>query len=188
MDPATKDDLECLAREQLKPAGHVRQCGAEQQVGHESSSETDPIARERTIHERAALAESAAENAIVAVPHLFEERWNFGRLVAKSGVDFQNPICTCLERLAIPADIRIDDAAVFRRPNHREFRHGGGMHLEDSPGIVRARLINDRKKFSATQGRAVLEDGIHEPSGAFALVRHRTNNRERNVVEVSPRF
>src|SRR5213075_2837647 len=56
-DPAIENSLQRFAGEQLKSAGHVGEPGAEQQIGHESSAVTDPIARERSVDKGAAGAE-----------------------------------------------------------------------------------------------------------------------------------
>src|SRR2546423_13428321 len=184
-DPAAENNLQRFAGEQLKSAGHVGQLGTEQQIGHESSAETDPVARERSVDKGPARTKPAAEDAVVTLAHVFEERRNVGRLVTESGVDFQNPIRICLERLAISANIRVDDIAIFRRPNDRQLRHLRRMGLEDFPSVVPARLVDDREEFPAAHGRAIHQDGVYETDRRLGLSRHGTSDCERNVFEVA---
>src|SRR2546423_4062151 len=184
-DPAAENNLQRFAGEQLKSAGHVGQLGTEQQIGHESSAETDPVARERSVDKGPARTKPAAEDAVVTLAHVFEERRNVGRLVTESGVDFQNPIRICLERLAISANIRVDDIAIFRRPNDRQLRHLRRMGLEDFPSVVPARLVDDREEFPAAHGRAIHQDGVYETDRRLGFIRHRTSDCERNVFEVA---
>src|SRR5512133_2689420 len=84
LDAAIEDHLQSVAREELKPAGHVGELRAEQQVGEQRAAAAHDAALERAVGDGAAVTEARPKDAIVSIAEASEEFRDVARLMAES--------------------------------------------------------------------------------------------------------
>src|SRR5713226_1177845 len=79
-------------REELKPARHVCQFGAEDEIAKERTSKTDKSPRRGAVYHCSAFAEPCTEDAVAAMQHGFEKLGHVVGLVAEARIDFEKPL------------------------------------------------------------------------------------------------
>src|ERR1051326_6070965 len=108
---------ERLPREHLIPTGHVTEMRTEQNVCQHRSAATHDPPPQRSIGDRATRGEAASEHAVVTLRHTRKKSGHRGGVVTETRVDFEDPVSTPRQCLTVAANIRIDDARVFRTPD-----------------------------------------------------------------------
>src|SRR5258708_35007682 len=108
--------------EELKPARHVCQFSAENDVAKKCSSKTDESSRRGGVYHFPALAEPCTEDAVAAIQHSFEELGYLIGLVAEARIDLEKPLKAFSNRFLITSHIRLGNATILRRPDDANTR------------------------------------------------------------------
>src|SRR5947209_1094131 len=161
--------------EHLKAARHVFELCAEQQVSQDSSPATDYLPLRRTLRDRTAFAEPAAEDAIVTFQHLREELRDVRRLMTEPCVHLKNPIAVCMKSLAVSANVSVNDATVLRRPDDRKLRPNIFQFVQKLARSITAHAVQNRKERDRLKPLALIQNRINKPDNRLLLIRHRTH-------------
>src|SRR5262249_3088512 len=140
-NPVGEHRLQGLAAEALEPAGHVAHAGTQQEVGEEPASPADEVARPRS-GVAAAVDEPAAADVVVPFLHAAQEqRYLLGKM-AQPTIHLEDPAGAGVERLAIAAEVGIDNAAVLGRPDQRDLRGALFPGLHHLPGSIAGHAVH----------------------------------------------
>ena len=100
--------------------------------------------------------------------------------MAESGIDFQNPVASCIESIFVAAYIGVHYAPVFRGPHYLQPRFGPLQFAHLIHAGIFIYSIEDRIEYNFLEARTLFQ---HRPAEGYCLVsfiRHWTDDAKRD--------
>src|SRR5262249_37895706 len=151
----------------------VRLCGAQQKVGHLGASPTYKSPGPGTVHDVAAGHKPAPENTVESSLHCSEKARDLGRVMAKPGIDLQNPVGSGSQSFAIAPKVGVNDTAALGGPHNVQSWFGRGEATHQLQAVVDGHAVKDGEENDLPEAGAALEHSAREANRRLSLIGHR---------------